>query len=113
PNAIHLADTVRVNIYHAFAYNVQTLGFDDAWLTNDAISPFNKHGHQRVLSQSSSNYPTTLRPTLLQGSVEHHPWIDLFPCPRMRSNFLGAVVVHGEDAVDEDALCYDIVDAFC
>jgi hypothetical protein len=29
----------------------------------------------------------------------------------MRSNFLGAVVVHGEDAVDEDALCYDIVDA--
>lgn len=30
----------------------------------------------------------------------------------MRDNFLAAVLVHGEDAVDEDGLCHDVVDAW-
>jgi hypothetical protein len=101
----HLADTIRLNVFRAFAHNINILGFDEAWLTDDAISPFNTH-----VPPASSNYPETMRPTALQASVEHHPWIDLFPCPRMRDNFLAAVLMKGEDAVDEDGLCHDVVD---
>jgi hypothetical protein len=108
PNLIHLADTVRSNVFLAFARNVEILGFDDGWLSYDAISPFNLHG---PLPSASISYPATMCPTTLQASVEHHPWIDLFPCPRMRSNFLEAVVAYGEDAVNEDDLCHDVVDA--
>jgi len=111
PNVMHLADTVRSNVFHAFARNVQVLGFDDSWLTYDAISPFNKHRPHRMSDPNPSDYPANMCPTALQTSVEHHPWIDLFPCPRMRDNFLGAVLIHGESAVDEDALCYHVVDA--
>jgi hypothetical protein len=55
-------------------------------------------------------YPVSMRPTPLQVLVEHHPWIDFFPCPRMRDNLLRVVFEHGEDAFDEDALCHDITD---
>jgi hypothetical protein len=98
---------VRVNVFYALARNIALLGFDDAWLTDDAVSPFNRQG---PLPETAPACPDTLRPTQLQVSVSHHPWIDLFPCPRMRDNFLAAVLLHGEDAIDEDALCRDVVD---
>ena len=49
--------------------------------------------------------PASLRPTTLQQTVEHHPWIDLFPIPRLRDNFLRA-----GDSFDEADLCNDLVD---
>ncbi|KAH8785580.1 hypothetical protein F5883DRAFT_535516 [Diaporthe sp. PMI_573] len=108
PNLVHLEDTVRCNVFLALAHNIKLLGFDDRWLTYDAISPFSSFGPQPV---STLDVPANMRPTALQLAVEHHPWIDLMPCPRMRDNFLQFVHVHGEDAVDEDDLCRDYVDA--
>lgn len=108
PNLIHLQDTVRCNVFLALAHNIKLLGFDDRWLTYDAISPFSSFGPHPV---SILEVPANMRPTALQLAVEHHPWIDLMPCPRMRDNFLRLVHDHGEDAVDEDDLCRDYVDA--
>lgn len=108
PNLIHLEDTVRCNVFLALAHNTKLLGIDDSWLTYDAISPFSRAGPHMV---SMLDVPANMRPTSLQLTVEHHPWIDLLPCSRMRDNFLRLIHVHGEDAVDEDDLCRDYVDA--
>lgn len=105
-DTVDLADTLRANVFLALLRNTQILGFDDCCTDDDAVSPFNKQGPLL----SSPNCPATLRPTPLQVSVEHHPWIDLFPCPRMRDNFLRAVLLHGEDSFDEYDLCHDMVD---
>lgn len=110
PNVIHLTDTIRFNVFHGFVRNARALGFNDDWLTYEAISPFNKRDPSNQEDAIPLSYPEHMCPTPLQMAVEHHPWIDFFPCPRMRDNFLRAVLEYGEDAVDEDALCHDVVD---
>ncbi|PKS09639.1 hypothetical protein jhhlp_004258 [Lomentospora prolificans] len=110
-DTLQLTETVRYNVFHAFVRNAQVLGFNDGWLLYDTVSPFNKHECLRSPGFHPSDLPHNMQPTLLQVQVEHHPWIDFFPCPRMRDNFLRAVSQYGEEAVDEDALCRDIVDA--
>jgi hypothetical protein len=113
PDTSQLSEVIRFNIFYAFAHTAKVLGFNDDWLNNEAISPFNQSegaqfGQRHVFAV---NLPHNLQPTALQRSVEHHPWIDFFPCPRMRDNFLRAVLEYGEDNVDEDELCRDIVEA--
>ncbi|KAK9244236.1 hypothetical protein V1506DRAFT_507731 [Lipomyces tetrasporus] len=54
-----------------------------------------------------SRPPSALRPSALQRTVPHHPWLDLFPYPVMRDNILLA----GED-FDDTELCIDLVE-FC
>jgi hypothetical protein len=83
--------------------NNHSLGFTLEWLKPDAISNFYQSeysGGPRTL-----DFPSHLRPTLLQQTVDHHPWIDLFPLPEMRDNILRA----GE-SYDDTWLCYDLVD---
>ena len=48
--------------------------------------------------------PVGLRPTELQRSRAHHPWIDFFPSPVMRDNLLRVL-----DEWDEEDLCTDIM----
>ena len=110
PDPRHLVDVLRFNVFFAFAHNARTLGFDDGWLTYDAVSPLCT-GAPAPWLRPARDLPPSLVPTALQLAVEHHPWIDFLPCPRMRDNFLRRVRDHGEDSVDEDALCVDIVDA--
>ncbi|KAH6672116.1 hypothetical protein EV126DRAFT_397421 [Verticillium dahliae] len=83
------------------------LGFDDGWLADDSLSPYTM---RRTRTWSLDAMPASLRPTVLQLAVDQHPWIDLFPCPRMRDSFLRMIQVHGENAVDEDELCRDYAD---
>ncbi|KAG0644915.1 Radicicol biosynthesis cluster regulator [Hyphodiscus hymeniophilus] len=52
-----------------------------------------------------SSLPENFRPTVLQHTVEHHPWIDLFPIPTMRDNLLRAGA-----AYDNAEICLDIVE---
>lgn len=108
-NTTDLSGVVRFNIFHAFAVNARVLGFNDDWLTYEATSPFNTAGDasRRLLP---ARRPPMMEPTTLQLTVEHHPWIDFFPCPRLRDNLLKAVEP-GHETVDEDALCSDVVDA--
>ncbi|KAK1965391.1 hypothetical protein LY78DRAFT_580492 [Colletotrichum sublineola] len=110
PRPGYLTTLVRVNVFHAFVQIARVLNFDGGWLTYEAISPFNKMGPGLGPAASGNSCPENMRPTALQLSVEHHPWIDFFPHPRMRDNFLRVVAEHGEDYVDEDELCRDIVD---
>lgn len=102
-----LTQVVRFNVFHAFAVNAQVLGFNNDWLTYEATSPFNISGNG-VLPLTSAGRPRAMDPTSLQFCVEHHPWIDFFPCPRLRDNLLNAVAP-GKELIDEDELCHDIV----
>ncbi|KAK1595609.1 uncharacterized protein LY79DRAFT_511041 [Colletotrichum navitas] len=110
PCPAYLTTLVRVNVFHAFVQNARVLDFDGAWLTYEAISPFNKLGPGLGPAMTGNSCPENMRPTGLQIAVEHHPWIDFFPHPRMRDNFLRIVAEYGEDYIDEDDLCRDIVD---
>ncbi|CAH0032821.1 unnamed protein product [Clonostachys rhizophaga] len=55
-----------------------------------------------------SSMASHLRPTSLQLTVKHHPWIDLWPFPRMRDNILN----RGEE-YDDTELCLDLVENYC
>ncbi|KAK1450352.1 hypothetical protein CMEL01_07688 [Colletotrichum melonis] len=110
PCTDYLTTLVRVNVFHAFVRNAKALSFNKEWLTYDAISPFNKAGPDLGRATTSASCPSNMLPTALQLSVEHHPWIDFFPHPRMRDNFLRIVAEHGEDYIDEDEMCRDVVD---
>ncbi|KAK2056533.1 hypothetical protein LY76DRAFT_617811 [Colletotrichum caudatum] len=110
PRPGNLTALVRVNVFHAFVQNARVLNFDGGWLTYEAISPFNQSGPGLGPAAIRNPCPENMRPTRLQLAVEHHPWIDFFPHPKMRDNFLRIVAEHGEDYIDEDDLCRDIVD---
>ncbi len=88
PDPRQLTDVLRFNIFNALAHNAKVLGFNDDWLKYEAISPFGAtqdDGPPNLLI--AANCPPNMKPTMLQTTVEHHPWIDLIPCPRMRDNF--------------------------
>jgi hypothetical protein len=104
PVLAHLPMLVQYNVTTAFARNAELLGVSSEWLRDDAISPFNKLEPPQTITQD--NRPVSLNPTPLQHSVEHHPWLDLFPHPRMRNNFLHAI--ERLKICDEDDLCHDL-----
>jgi hypothetical protein len=84
----HLPILVQYNITSALARNAELLGVSSEWILDDAISPFNKN---MPSPSSHEDWPASLRPTPAQHNIEHHPWLDLFPLPRMRENFLHAI----------------------
>ncbi|RDW93786.1 DUF3425 domain-containing protein [Aspergillus mulundensis] len=102
PSSDHLLTLCKVNVFRAFMTNMATLGMSAGpeWMEDEAISPF---------STSSPGYlpedriPTSLRPTKLQTSTIHHPWLDFFPFPRIRDNLIMA----GD--FDDHPLCLDIM----
>lgn len=100
-----LLTLVHFNVFRALVSNTSSMGFTMEWLNEDAESPFN--APQPGSSIVSASCPSSLSPTDLQRTVAHHPWIDLFPFPRMRDNLLLA-----GDSYDEDQLCIDLVE-FC
>ncbi|GJN74834.1 hypothetical protein PLICBS_008927 [Purpureocillium lilacinum] len=106
PQVSHLPALVQFNVMTALARNAELLGFSKEYLNYDAISTFNKQGPMLGLTVNASNWPASLHPTPLQALLEHHPWIDLFPLPRMRDNFLRAI--QDPDICDEDVLCHDL-----
>ncbi|KAL4911032.1 hypothetical protein BDW74DRAFT_142300 [Aspergillus multicolor] len=102
PSTDHLLTLCKVNVFRAFMTNMATLGMSAGpeWMEDEAISPF---------STSSPGYlpqeriPLSLRPTKLQSSTIHHPWLDFFPFPRIRDNLIMA----GD--FDDHPLCLDIM----
>lgn len=103
PRADQLLTLIQFNVFRALISNTNTIGLSFSWMEDEnAISP---------LSSQSPNInpstPSSLLPTKLQRSIDHHPWIDVFPFPAMRDNMLLA-----EDQYDEMALCNDLVE-FC
>ncbi|KAL3480064.1 hypothetical protein BJX99DRAFT_46564 [Aspergillus californicus] len=112
PSISHLPTLTKVNVYRAFLYNMATLGMlFDGLCDLDILSPFNQQ-HPcppgRSL-QDTRSLPTSLRPTLTQCSLPHHPWLDFFPYPAMRDNLIRAQA--GEQhGYDEDEFCADVLE---
>ncbi|PKX90578.1 DUF3425 domain-containing protein [Aspergillus novofumigatus IBT 16806] len=104
PTSDHLLTLSKVNVFRAFASIMSLLGMShtEDWMHDDALSPFLTMGPGYVDEQK---LPPSLRPTRLQKTVPHHPWLDFFPIPRIRDNLLTT----GEDNFDDCQLCIDIM----
>ncbi|KAF3799331.1 Versiconal hemiacetal acetate reductase [Colletotrichum gloeosporioides] len=107
PSALHVL--VRLRVLAALAHNAAAMGFPPQGLCrDDFISPYNLSGPLEL-----ENFDLTtpgresLRPTHLQRTVLHHPWIDLFPFPVFRDDVLLAME---SGLVDDDQLCADILE---
>ncbi|KAH6652261.1 hypothetical protein BKA67DRAFT_538081 [Truncatella angustata] len=93
------------------ACNVDALGFPiEGLCQHGLISPVNQHGpNPPGLVAPLLTCPETLRPTRLELTLPHHPWIDMFPLPRMRDNVLSATATC---LIDEDELCGDLMNMY-
>lgn len=101
PRADLLFNLFQLNFTRALMENIRVLGLTSDNLHDDAISLLNtagpwQFGFERFI-------PTNPRPTMIQHSVPHHPWLDLLPVPQMRDNLILA-----EDMFDEEKLCLDM-----
>ncbi|KAI9166323.1 hypothetical protein HJFPF1_02422 [Paramyrothecium foliicola] len=106
----HLPTVIHLNVLNALAFNATSLGLAHLWLLCDATSPIGAIGPVQVQQNALDplNGPCDLRPTQLQLTTPHHPWIDLIPHPRLRDNILQGCYV--TDFFDEDDLWYDLVE---
>ncbi|KAJ0419470.1 hypothetical protein BJY00DRAFT_286135 [Aspergillus carlsbadensis] len=102
PSADHLLTLCKVNVFRAFMSNMYTLGMSPGpeWMEDEAISPFctSLPGYH-----TEDQLPVSLRPTQIQLSTSHHPWLDFFPFARLRDNLIMA----GD--FDDHPLCLDIM----
>jgi hypothetical protein len=108
PALSHLSLLVRYNVSSALARNADMLGVTAEFYEWEGISPFVKQGPTIGLTspRRSVDWPANLHPTSLQCSMPHHPWLDLFPWPKVRDNMLEAF--EDPSMCDEDELCHDI-----
>ncbi|RAH43622.1 DUF3425 domain-containing protein [Aspergillus brunneoviolaceus CBS 621.78] len=104
PTLDHLLTLSRMNVYRAFATNMATLGMGTGaeWMHDDALSVFTTLQPHSALDPTA--LPLHLRPTKLQQTVPHHPWLDFFPLPRLRDNLVAMA-----DRFDDEELCLDIM----
>lgn len=99
PAALHIV--VQLNVIHALMQNATLLDITPGSLCiYDALSPFNKRGP----TDPSAQLPASLRPTKLQMSTRHRPWIDLFPLPELRDVILGLSWTDLEAEISTDLL---------
>nr|XP_036577261.1 ketoreductase [Colletotrichum truncatum]KAF6784200.1 ketoreductase [Colletotrichum truncatum] len=111
PSPDHLLKVIQLNTINAFTRNATVLGLETDWLICHAISPFGKGVESSKVGRqfAPSQCPVTLVPTTLQMSIEHHPWVDLFPSPRMRDNFFTAMIGNWDEEKEEQ-LWNDLVE---
>ena len=101
PNIDHLLTLSKLNIQHAINQNIVAIGMTLEWLKSDeSISIFSV----MCPGFSERGIPVSLRPTMLQRTKPHHPWLDIFPFPQMRDNIIAV-----EDVIDDIQLCRDVI----
>lgn len=106
PQVTLLPSLYQFNFIRALFANVDVLGLSSDQMSDDAISPFNSVNPEQTVSLATrfSRLPIPLRPTPLQCTTEHHPWIDLLPHPQLRDNLFK----RGFDSFDEDEFCHNL-----
>jgi hypothetical protein len=77
----------KFNLLRAFVDNMKVLGLTMQDMEDDVVSPFNLPSPTAQKTQSQA-LPGSLCPATTQRSIQHHPWLDCFPFPRMRDNLL-------------------------
>ncbi|KAH7087982.1 hypothetical protein FB567DRAFT_329477 [Paraphoma chrysanthemicola] len=108
PALSHLSLLVRYNVSSALRRNADILGVSSEYVKWDGLSPFpqNRDSLAALSSDKSAEWPKNLHPTQMQRSIEHHPWVDVFPWPRLRDNMVQAF--EHPDICDEDDMCRDV-----
>jgi hypothetical protein len=110
PCADHHLKLIQFNIINGLTKNAQALGYQFDWLVCAAVSPFGcEEAACKPPSATLDTVPTSLVPTSVQLAMRHHPWLDLFPIPRMRDNLLLAMSFLS--AEEEQQLFDDIMDS--
>jgi hypothetical protein len=110
PSADHYLKLIQLNTINAFTSNAAALGYRFDWLVCESISPFGYDGHSHhAVSPIAATVPSSLAPTHLQLTTKHHPWLDLFPLPRLRDNALIAVSVLSP--ADEQRFFEDVMES--
>lgn len=78
------------------------------WMkSDDSVSIFNLLRPVTGNGTGEESIPSSLRPTTIQRTVPHHPWLDFFPFPRMRDTLILACAANSE--FDDDELCHDLM----
>ncbi|KAF4949363.1 hypothetical protein FSARC_13494 [Fusarium sarcochroum] len=104
-----LPSLIRLNAINAISNNALHIGLPLKGLCcDDLISPWNALGPEPADNNATikSSCPESLRPTSLQSEIEHHPWVDLLPIPRLRENMIKG---YSSGVFDEDELCVDLL----
>ncbi|KAL2817895.1 hypothetical protein BDW59DRAFT_130169 [Aspergillus cavernicola] len=103
PRVEHLIGLQRLNVHRAIRDNIHAIGMTVDWMAcDDSISIFNlSYPH---IGYVEANIPVSLRPTEIQRTVPHHPWLDFFPFPRMRDCLITAAHLF-----DDEELCHDLM----
>lgn len=102
PQTDNLINLSRINVLRAAYQNAFVLGMTAEWMCqDDTVSILCADGPHVIRAQG--NIPPSLLPTALQRETPHHPWLDVFPFPRMRDNLIKA-----GDHLDDDELCHDL-----
>ncbi|KAL2847168.1 hypothetical protein BJY01DRAFT_246942 [Aspergillus pseudoustus] len=104
PKADHLLTLGKLNVFRAFVRNIAVLGYSREWMTDDALSRFSISGPSPSQALPETKLPSSLRPTQLQQSQPHHPWLDFFPFARLRDN-----LIRNEDNMDDSQFCRDLM----
>jgi hypothetical protein len=108
PAIEHLCLLTRYNLSAALQRNADVLGVKAAYFTCEGLSPFTNEEPIPRVANLQLDWPANLNPTQLQRSIKHHPWIDVFPWPRLRDNMLQAF--EHPDLCDEDEMCQELVE---
>jgi hypothetical protein len=113
PALSHLPLLTRYNVSSALQRNADILGVKADYFDCNGLSPFTKQGPTLglVSSRALHDWPKNLLPTVLQRSIEHHPWVDVFPWPQLRDNMLQAF--EHPQICDEDEMCRTVVEYEC
>ncbi|ETS86524.1 hypothetical protein PFICI_00352 [Pestalotiopsis fici W106-1] len=102
PHLEFLPILTQFHFTRALFVNVDVMGLSQNQMHDDALSPFNITGPwDTAMAPKLDSLPLALRPTELQVTIPHHPWIDLLPLPQFRDNILIAL----DNDLDEEALC--------
>lgn len=86
----HLLPLVQFNVFRGMLQNLALLGVDLATIcADDTLSPFCPASpSSRPNAAATGVLPPCLRPSPLQLSTIHHPWIDFLPSAKMRDNVI-------------------------
>ncbi|KAL0933837.1 uncharacterized protein CTRU02_210636 [Colletotrichum truncatum] len=103
PMSDWLLPLVQFNLFRGLMENMKILGITMPMVCDeDSLSPFGTDPSYN--SSSFWNVPVYLRPTETQLTIEHHPWLDFLPLPRMRDNLIKA-----DGNYDDEELCLDMI----
>ena len=102
PSIDHLLNLSRLNIQRAIVDNTHAMGMTMQWMdSDDTLSIYNSNSSSVV---TENHIPLSLRPTIIQRRIPHHPWLDFFPFPNLRDNLIAV-----QDEIDDEDLCHDLM----